>query len=139
MDARSVTSQDRARTREASPSAVAVRDLTAASSLSALRAAMATDAPCWIKPSAMPSPIPPLPPVTKATLLERLKRVMVGGWGCLIWGLRIYGAEKCGATDLLAATATTLTDCGPDWSYGRRGYHQVANVTTQGEHLYERI
>jgi hypothetical protein len=49
---------------------------TAAADFSALRAAIASLAPAAASPCAMPSPMPPLPPVTSATRPERSKGVM---------------------------------------------------------------
>src|SRR5262249_46394914 len=49
---------------------------TAASALARLRAAIATAAPACAKPRAMPSPMPPLPPVTSATLPGRSRSFM---------------------------------------------------------------
>ena len=41
---------------------------TASLDFAALRPRMAIEAPAWASPRAMPSPMPPLPPVTMATL-----------------------------------------------------------------------
>src|SRR5829696_1093994 len=51
----------------------AARLATAASDFSRLRAATTTVAPAAARPRAMPSPMPPLPPVTIATRPERSK------------------------------------------------------------------
>src|SRR5215468_2951786 len=50
----------------------------AASAFLTLRPAMATVAPAWARPRAMPRPMPPLPPVTTATLPVRSKSFMAG-------------------------------------------------------------
>ena len=73
MDVRSVTSHSSGSIRESSPPAAWVSSLSAWVSLSRLRAAIATDAPCCKNPCAMPSPMPPLPPVMKAVLCVRSK------------------------------------------------------------------
>src|SRR6266478_4315648 len=59
----------------ASPPACAMRR-TAASPFLALRPASTTMAPAEARPSAIPSPMPPLPPVTIATWSERSNKLM---------------------------------------------------------------
>src|SRR5438477_11604995 len=49
---------------------------TALSDFSRLRAAMTTAAPAAASPFAMPSPMPPLPPVTIATRPDRSNRLI---------------------------------------------------------------
>src|SRR5262245_40993538 len=56
------------------------RSSTAAADLASLRPTTAISAPASASPRAMPRPMPPLPPVTIATLPERSKSFVVIGW-----------------------------------------------------------
>ena len=83
----------RGRCRAAEPA----NSATAASFLAALRPATTTTAPHSARPRAMPRPMPPLPPVTTATLPVRSKRRMSGPPACSSPAAPLAAREAAGA------------------------------------------